>query len=123
MTKWALHFSLDEKGADGTFRQFQSVGGQGVSISKYSKNPDEAWKFMEWFMSKDNQWKWVKAGAQTGRKDVMADPEYSTFTTLQCHLPNCYDHRERLLAFDRIPAIAGRLPEIHEPGCQRFHDL
>lgn len=67
-----------QKGADGVFRQFQSVGGQGVSISKYSKHPDEAWKFMEWFMSKENQWKWVKAGAQTGRQDVMSDPEYST---------------------------------------------
>jgi multiple sugar transport system substrate-binding protein len=76
-----------EKGADGKFRQFQSVGGQGVSISKYSKNPEEAWKFMEWFMSKENQTKWVKAGAQTGRMDVMNDPSYSTSQPFNATFP------------------------------------
>ena len=33
-----------EKGLDGKFRQYNSAGGQGVSISKYSDNADEAWR-------------------------------------------------------------------------------
>jgi multiple sugar transport system substrate-binding protein len=67
-----------ETGPDGVFRRAISVGGQGLSISSYSKNIDEAWKFLEWFMTKDIQWKWVEIGAQTGRVDVLTDPRYTT---------------------------------------------
>jgi multiple sugar transport system substrate-binding protein len=81
-----------EKGPDGVFRQFQSVGGQGISISKYSKNPEEAWKFLEWFESKDNQTKWVKAGAQTGRIDVQADPFYATSMPFNATFPTAMTH-------------------------------
>jgi multiple sugar transport system substrate-binding protein len=76
-----------ETGPDGKFRQFQSVGGQGMSISKYSNNKDEAFKFLEWFMNKENQWKWVKVGAQTGRKDVLNDPAYTTATIFNDSFP------------------------------------
>jgi multiple sugar transport system substrate-binding protein len=64
-------------GQDGQFRRFASVGGQGLSISSYSKNVDEAWKFLEWFMTTDIQWKWVEIGAQTGRMDVLTSPRYT----------------------------------------------
>lgn len=63
---------------DGKFQRFASVGGQGLSISAYSKNQEEAWKFLEWFMTKDIQWKWVEIGAQTGRMDVLEDPRYTS---------------------------------------------
>lgn len=63
-------------GPDGEFRRGISVGGQGLSISAYSKNIDEAWKLLEWFMTKDIQWKWTEIGAQTGRVDVLNDPRY-----------------------------------------------
>ena len=65
-------------GKDGTFRRGISVGGQGLSISQYSRNIEEAWKFLEWFMTTDIQWKWVEIGAQTGRVDVLTDPRYVT---------------------------------------------
>jgi multiple sugar transport system substrate-binding protein len=67
-----------QKGPDGEFRRGISVGGQGLSISAYSKNVEEAWKFLEWFMTTDIQWKWVEIGAQTGRVDVLTDPRYVT---------------------------------------------
>lgn len=67
-----------QEDANGEFRRFVSVGGQGLSISNYSKNIEEAWKFLEWFMTKDIQWKWVEIGAQTGRVDVLTDPRYTT---------------------------------------------
>lgn len=76
-----------ETGADGTFRQFQSVGGQGLGISKYSKNQEEAWKFLEWFMSKEIQWKWVNVGAQTGRADILNSPDYTTATKFNDTFP------------------------------------
>lgn len=67
-----------QEDANGEFRRFVSVGGQGLSISSYSRNIEEAWKFLEWFMTKDIQWKWVEIGAQTGRVDVLTDPRYTT---------------------------------------------
>lgn len=79
-----------EKGPDGTFRRAVSVGGQGLSISNYSKNKDEAWKFLEWFMSKDIQWKWVKVGAQTGRTDILKDPAYATATSFNKTFPEAF---------------------------------
>jgi multiple sugar transport system substrate-binding protein len=65
-----------QKGPDGKFHQFNSVGGQGISISKYSNNVDEAWKFLEWFMSDETQWKWVRGGGQTGLVDILRSPSY-----------------------------------------------
>ncbi len=62
----------------GNIRRFSSVGGQGLSISSYSKNIEEAWKLLEWFMTTDVQWKWTEIGAQTGRMDVLSDPKYKT---------------------------------------------
>jgi multiple sugar transport system substrate-binding protein len=67
-----------QTGADGVFRRAASVGGQGLSISAYSKNIEESWKFLEWFMTPEIQWKWVEIGAQTGRMDVLTDPKYTT---------------------------------------------
>ncbi len=62
----------------GKITRFSSVGGQGLSISAYSKNVEEAWKLLEWFMTKDIQWKWTEIGAQTGRMDILSDPKYKT---------------------------------------------
>ncbi|HWP93693.1 MAG TPA: sugar ABC transporter substrate-binding protein [Thermodesulfobacteriota bacterium] len=76
-----------EKGSDGKFRQYNSVGGQGISISKYSRNVDEAWKFLEWFMSDENQWKWVRGGGQTGRVDILNSPEYAKATPYNSIFP------------------------------------
>jgi multiple sugar transport system substrate-binding protein len=77
-----LGFALlpGQKDADGKFRQYNSVGGQGISISKYSRHVEEAWRFLEWFMSRDIQWRWVRGGGQTGRIDILSHPEYTRAT-------------------------------------------
>lgn len=54
-----------EKDADGKFGHFVMVDGQGISISHYSAHKDEAWKFLEWFMSQPQQWKWVEGSGVT----------------------------------------------------------
>lgn len=63
----------DSKGA---FQQYHSVGGQGISISKHARNPGEAWKFLEWLMSYERQWEWVRGGGQTGRMDILQSSDY-----------------------------------------------
>lgn len=75
------------KGPDGKFRQYNSLGGQGISISKHSKNADQAWKFLEWFMSNGNQWKWVQGGGQTGRVDILSSPNYASATPYNSIFP------------------------------------
>jgi multiple sugar transport system substrate-binding protein len=60
-----------QKGPRGHFRQYNSVGGQGISISKHSRNADRAWEFREWLMSHQRQWEWVRGGGQTGRIDIL----------------------------------------------------
>lgn len=76
-----------KKGADGQFLRYDSVGGQGISISKYSRNVEEAWEFLEWFMSAGIQWKWVRAGAQTGRVDILRSPDYKKATRYNSLFP------------------------------------
>lgn len=65
-----------QKSTDGKFRRFVMVGGQGVSISQYSKHKDEAWKFLEWFLSREQQWKWVEGGGMTGLAVILKDPKF-----------------------------------------------
>jgi multiple sugar transport system substrate-binding protein len=65
-----------KKDATGKLRRFVMVGGQGVSISEYSTHKDDAWKFLEWFMSRPQQWKWVEGGGMTGLAAILNDPKF-----------------------------------------------
>jgi len=76
-----------EKDINGNFHQYNSVGGQGISISKYSNNVDEAWKFLEWLMSNPRQWEWVRGGGQTGRVDILNSPDYENATPYNSIFP------------------------------------
>jgi multiple sugar transport system substrate-binding protein len=53
-----------------------SLGGQGISISAYSKNQDNAKKFLAWFSKKDTQQKWADLGGITCNTAVMATPDF-----------------------------------------------
>jgi multiple sugar transport system substrate-binding protein len=48
-----------------------SIGGQGMSISSYSKNKGTAKKYMKWFMQKPVQEKWAVLGGFTPHKEVL----------------------------------------------------
>ena len=52
--------------------QFVSLGGQGLSLSAYSKHQDEAKEFIKWFHKQENQEKWVKLGGLTANSKVAA---------------------------------------------------
>ena len=48
-----------------------SIGGQGMSISAYSKNQKIAKRYMKWFMQKPVQEKWAQLGGFTPHEEVL----------------------------------------------------
>jgi multiple sugar transport system substrate-binding protein len=119
-----LGFALlpGEKDAGGTLRRHFSVGGQGISVSTYSRHQEDAWKFLEWFMSADTQWKWVRGGGQTGRVDILGRPEYTSATPYNALFPQAMrqvkdywhlvEYPTLLAAYQRHvhAALTGRIP-------------
>jgi multiple sugar transport system substrate-binding protein len=77
-TKRELGFAAlpGQKGADGKLRRAVMVGGQGVSINRYSEHAQEAWKFLEWFMARPQQAKWVAGGGRTGLVAILQEPSF-----------------------------------------------
>ena len=78
--------------------QFVSLGGQGISISAYSKNQDEAKKFLAWFQKQDTQLKWVKLGGLTANNKAAATDDFKkatpyniVFTQSVPHLKDFYN--------------------------------
>ena len=59
---------------------FISLGGQGMSVSAYSKNQDEAKKFLAWFSKKENQEKWAQKGGLTTNTTVLKEPTFASAT-------------------------------------------
>ena len=57
-----------------------SIGGQGMSISAYSKNMDIAKQYMKWFMQKPVQEKWAVLGGLTPYKEVLESDLFLTAT-------------------------------------------
>ncbi len=53
-----------------------SIGGQGMSISSYSKNQEIAKQYMKWFIQKPVQEKWAKLGGFTPHKEVLASDTF-----------------------------------------------
>ena len=57
-----------------------SIGGQGMSISSYSKNKDLAKQYMKWFMQKPVQEKWAALGGFTPHKEVLQSDTFKMAT-------------------------------------------
>jgi multiple sugar transport system substrate-binding protein len=57
-----------------------SIGGQGMSISSYSKNKGTAKKYMKWFMQKPVQEKWAVLGGFTPHKEVLQSDTFLNAT-------------------------------------------
>jgi multiple sugar transport system substrate-binding protein len=60
--------------------KFVSLGGQGISISAYSKQQDNAKKYLAWFEKEDTQKKWVELGGLTANNKVAATDEFKKAT-------------------------------------------
>ncbi len=55
---------------------FISLGGQGMSISSYSKQPEAARKFLQWFAQEETQKKWAQLGGLTNHLAVLKSEEF-----------------------------------------------
>jgi multiple sugar transport system substrate-binding protein len=60
--------------------QFAALGGQGISIVSYSQKQDEAFKFLEWFISDETQKKWADLGGYTCSAAVLQSEEFQNDT-------------------------------------------
>lgn len=97
-----------QKDKDGNFNQYNSVGGQGISISNFSDNKDAAWAFLEWLMSEQVQWQWVKGGGQTGRTDILSSEEYKNSTPYNAIFPTSMSRVKdywHLVEYPRLLAV------------------
>ena len=70
-------FFVAPKGPKG---HYISIGGQGMSISAYSKNQDIAKQYLKWFMQKPVQEKWAKLGGFTPHKEVLESDTFKNAT-------------------------------------------
>ncbi len=60
--------------------QFAALGGQGISIVSYSKNQEESFKFLEWFIRDDVQKRWAELGGYTCSAAVLSSEEFRNAT-------------------------------------------
>ena len=63
-----------------TGKRFAALGGQGISIIKYSKKQAEATKFLEWFIKDDVQEKWAELGGYTCSAKVLKSEKFRKAT-------------------------------------------
>lgn len=77
-SKFELGFATlpGQKDANENINRFVMVGGQGISISQYSRHKKEAWEFVEWLMTEQQQWKWTEGGGMTGLTAILKDPKF-----------------------------------------------
>jgi len=71
-------FFANPKGPNGD--QYAALGGQGISIVSYSKNQEEAFKFLEWFIKDSTQKRWAELGGYTASAAVLESPEFRNAT-------------------------------------------
>lgn len=99
------------KHADGSLRRYISIGGQGVSLSKYSKKHDLCYEFLKWFAKKENQMKWAQLGGFPCRQDVLESEEFLSAKPFNPVFAASFPH---LRDFWTIPEYASLLE-----SCQR----
>ena len=61
-------------------KQHAALGGQGISIVSYSKNQEEAMKFLEWFIQDDVQKSWAELGGYTCHAAMLKSEEFRNAT-------------------------------------------
>jgi multiple sugar transport system substrate-binding protein len=59
---------------------YVSLGGQGMSISAYSKQQEQAKQFLEWFAKEEVQRKWAELGGYTCNKKILESEAFRNAT-------------------------------------------
>ncbi|RJP28559.1 MAG: extracellular solute-binding protein [Candidatus Omnitrophota bacterium] len=60
----------------GQVHHYVSLGGQGISLSAYSKNQDQAIQFLAWFAQDETQLAWAEIGGLSASKAVVASEAF-----------------------------------------------
>ena len=97
-----------------------SIGGQGMSISAYSKNQEIAKRYMKWFMQKPVQEKWAQLGGFTPHKEVLQSEVFLNATPFNKAFAASFPYLARLLGGSRIRRTSGSVPDGLEPSCHRI---
>ena len=85
-----------------------SIGGQGMSISAYSKNVDAAKEYMKWFIQKPVQEKWAEMGGLTPYDEVLKSEAFLRATRYNKAFSDSFPH---LRDFWAVPEYAELLQE------------
>ena len=89
-------------------KQHAALGGQGISIVSYSKNQEEAFKFLEWFIKDETQKKWAELGGYTCSAAVLKSEEFRNATPYNKAFYETDVHGEGLLGGAGIRGAADR---------------
>ncbi len=99
----------------GQARRVVMVGGQGVSISRYSRHPEEAWRFLEWFMSLPQQWKWVEGGGKTGASAILNDAKFQRASPANPHFARSMSMTKDYWHLPEYPALLAAMQKhVHQ---------
>jgi multiple sugar transport system substrate-binding protein len=68
-------------GADGKLSRWSNIGGQPFVLTTWNSEEvvKEALDFVKWWLSKDTQTAFAKAGGQSGLQSVFNSPEYNSY--------------------------------------------
>lgn len=100
-----------QTGPDGKFRRFISIGGQGMSLSSYSKNQEKAKEYMKWFCEYENQLKWAQLGGFATNQKVLDSPD---FVKLNPYNPAFVESMKYVRDFWAVPEYAELLGKCQE---------
>ena len=91
--------------------QHAALGGQGISIISYSKNQEEAFKFLEWFSRDDVQKKWADLGGYTLSAKVLESEEFRKATPYN---EAFYQSMQIVKDFWAVPVFADLLFQMND---------
>jgi multiple sugar transport system substrate-binding protein len=83
-----------------------SLGGQGISISAYTKNREAALAFLQWLESRETQLEWVKLGGASARRSVLGSDTFLSATPYNRYFPESF---ELVKDFWNLPEYASML--------------
>ena len=91
-----------------TGADFAALGGQGISIVKYSQNQEEAFKFLQWFIKDETQQKWADLGGYTCSSAIL---ESEAFRNATPYNEAFYQTMFKVRDFWAVPEYAEMLTE------------
>jgi len=91
--------------------QYAALGGQGISVVSYSKNKDEAMKFLEWFIKDETQKRWAELGGYTAHAKTLESEEFRKATPYN---EAFYQTMFKVKDFWAVPEYAELLTQLNQ---------